>query len=410
MATSATPPPAAEPEPHKPSWLNRIITTTPVVLSVLATVLAGLSSRELTLAQYQRSLATQQQSKADDQWNFFQAKRIRGTIVEVAGDTPADKVDAARLEATAARLAEGLGRAHREAEKLLEAVESAQGDLGPAAGPLRSAVEKLVPVLRDRATAAEEARRKLGQTLMQPEFQEAFGYLDGDKVPETAIRPIEDEHIRDAVAGIGARQPEGAIEGSVQQIKPETLRQAIANAEANASDFDARAKPVGNALKQLDKLVAQEEALVRPVTRAAGEVRAALADVPFGDRKGLNDVRTAAAPLERTLTVLGTEAAAVRQDFRSAQLAYTARRYDHEARYNQDVALLYEVLVRKGGQVSEGHRNRSAHLFYAMLAAQGGVTIATLAMAVRYKSLLWGLATVAGVSALLFASYVFMGM
>lgn len=59
---------------------GKILTATPVVMAVLATMLAGLSSSEMTRAQYDRSLAAQQQSKAGDQWGFFQAKRLRGAL------------------------------------------------------------------------------------------------------------------------------------------------------------------------------------------------------------------------------------------------------------------------------------------------------------------------------------------
>jgi hypothetical protein len=50
-------------------------------LTILATVLAGISSSEMIQAQYHRSLAAQNQSKAGDQWAFFQAKRTRNTII-----------------------------------------------------------------------------------------------------------------------------------------------------------------------------------------------------------------------------------------------------------------------------------------------------------------------------------------
>src|SRR5881628_2677103 len=57
---------------------GKILNATPVVMAVVATMLAGLASSEMTKAQYDRSLAAQQQSKAGDQWSFFQAKRLRG--------------------------------------------------------------------------------------------------------------------------------------------------------------------------------------------------------------------------------------------------------------------------------------------------------------------------------------------
>ena len=43
---------------------GKILTATPVVMTVVATALAGLASSEMTRAQYYRSLAAQQQSKA----------------------------------------------------------------------------------------------------------------------------------------------------------------------------------------------------------------------------------------------------------------------------------------------------------------------------------------------------------
>ena len=59
---------------------GKILGTTPVILTVVATLLAGLASSEMTSAQYDRSFAAQLQSKAGDQWSFFQAKRLRGAI------------------------------------------------------------------------------------------------------------------------------------------------------------------------------------------------------------------------------------------------------------------------------------------------------------------------------------------
>ena len=85
-------------------------------------------------------------------------------------------------------------------------------------------------------------------------------------------------------------------------------------------------------------------------------------------------------------------------------------RYDREARNNQATAGLYELDVRKASLESDRHRDRSTNFFYAMLAAQGGVTIATFAIALRRRSFLWGVATAAGLAAVTFASYVFLKM
>ncbi len=62
------------------TMFGRILAATPVIMTVVATALAGLASSEMTRAQYNRSLAAQQQSKAGDQWSFFQAKRLRAAL------------------------------------------------------------------------------------------------------------------------------------------------------------------------------------------------------------------------------------------------------------------------------------------------------------------------------------------
>src|SRR5205823_7224552 len=70
----------------KKNWRLAALTATPVVLTVVATVLAGLSTSEMTLAQSHRSLAAQNQPKPSDQWGLFQAKRRCGTGREEASD------------------------------------------------------------------------------------------------------------------------------------------------------------------------------------------------------------------------------------------------------------------------------------------------------------------------------------
>src|SRR5271168_1523230 len=78
--------PELDPGRKRTAW-ETIIITTPVILTVMATVLAGLSSSEMSSAQYFRSLAAQMQSKVSDQWGYFQAKKLRaeqcGNTVEI---------------------------------------------------------------------------------------------------------------------------------------------------------------------------------------------------------------------------------------------------------------------------------------------------------------------------------------
>jgi Domain of unknown function (DUF4337) len=60
--------------------LGKALAALPVVMTVIATLLAGLASGEMTKAQYDRAYGAQLQSKAGDQWAFFQAKRLRGEL------------------------------------------------------------------------------------------------------------------------------------------------------------------------------------------------------------------------------------------------------------------------------------------------------------------------------------------
>jgi len=63
-----------------PSKWGKLLAATPIVMTVIATMLAGLASSEMTHAQYDRSLAAQLQSKAGDQWNYYQAKKLRSAV------------------------------------------------------------------------------------------------------------------------------------------------------------------------------------------------------------------------------------------------------------------------------------------------------------------------------------------
>ena len=92
----------------------------------------------------------------------------------------------------------------------------------------------------------------------------------------------------------------------------------------------------------------------------------------------------------------------------AARLRYTVSRYDAEARLNQAVAGYYELQVRKNNVSAERHHARSQKFFYGMLAAQAGVIISTFSLAARKRSMLWSLAAVAGLAAVVFAVYVYL--
>src|SRR6185369_8924216 len=96
---------------------GKILSATPVVMAVLATMLAGLASSEMTRAQYDRSLAAQQQSKAGDQWSFFQAKRLRGAYQRNTADLLQTIVEVRAFDP---------GALKGVAEKLLDSAETAK--------------------------------------------------------------------------------------------------------------------------------------------------------------------------------------------------------------------------------------------------------------------------------------------
>ena len=107
---------------------GKVLGITPVVLTVIATLLAGLSNGEMSRAQYERSLAAQQQSKAGDQWGLFQAKRLRGSIqrstldaLHGQGATKSLSADALAASAAKTDVASPAGR--------LAAVALASGEL-----------------------------------------------------------------------------------------------------------------------------------------------------------------------------------------------------------------------------------------------------------------------------------------
>ena len=84
-----------------PSTWGKILGATPIIMTVIATMLAGLASSEMTKAQYDRSAAAQLQSKAGDQWSYYQAKKLRSAVAHNTLDLLAATADIAPLTAEA---------------------------------------------------------------------------------------------------------------------------------------------------------------------------------------------------------------------------------------------------------------------------------------------------------------------
>ena len=178
-----------------PTLWGKILTATPVVMTVIATMLAGLASGEMTKAQYDRSLAAQQQSKAGDQWGFFQAKRLRSAVqlgtldvVQSGGDHP---IDAAGLQSLAA----------------------AQ----PNSAPVQAALTLLLAA----------------------------------RLPEQAAAPALDPAIRAALDAIERDAPEAELRQQITAVKPDLVAAAIHTALEHARAFDGLLRPVVSGGDQL---------------------------------------------------------------------------------------------------------------------------------------------------------------
>jgi hypothetical protein len=347
------------------------------------------------------------------------------TISLLRSMTEPGEVTPVAFRGAADRLPEDFGRAEQDAERLVKAVDAAKGDLGPAGDRLRKAADDLRDSTRKLAQGAAAAREKVAQALGDDRVSASFVFLNSDRLPtkegeaDDPVKGLNEEFARinpaipAALKEIAERKTERQMAGTLANITEDQVHKAIDDAEARASEFDELGKPTAATYRTLDDLVAGPEGLVglvRAFHRAARAVNDAVAFVPPGDSKALNDVRLAAAAVARADADLKGGAEALANDFKAAQLAYNVRRYAREARYNQAIAGLYELDVRKASLESDRHMHRSRNFFYGMLAAQAGVTIATFSLAVRFRSLLWGVATVAGLTALAIGAYVYLRM
>lgn len=294
--------------------LGRIMTATPIVMTVIATMLAGLASSEMTKAQYDRSLAAQQQSKAGDQWSFFQAKRLRSAL-------------------------------QRNTLDLLQA----SNDIHP-----------LDIVALTQPSTPSEGTQKIIALLATDTGLSAFAFLQKGELPATPNAAPAAPEVTAALRAIEELKPDAEIAALLGKVSHTLLTKTIVAAKERTDAFDAATKPVSQVIEATE---------------------AALQSQP-------------ASPAKRDFTV--------------ARLRFAAQRYDAEARLNQVIASLYELQVRKNNISAERHHGRSQRFFYGMLGAQMAVIISTFSMAARQRNLLWTLAASAGVTALIFAGYVYL--
>jgi Domain of unknown function (DUF4337) len=213
-----------------PTNWGKMLAATPVVMAVVATLLAGLASSEMTRAQYDRALAAQQQSKAGDQWSFFQAKRLRGAFQRTSLDLLQSIVELRPLTATA----------------------------------LKSAAEQLPA--QPTESAAAKVRTDLLAALDSSTGQKALTFLEHGELPQVGAAAAPDPNVQAALDAVESLKPEPEIKPILALVSNKALDDALRAARDLAQDFDTATKPVNNAIDQLEALVAQQAACLRATT------------------------------------------------------------------------------------------------------------------------------------------------
>jgi len=151
---------------------GKILSATPIVMTVIATLLAGLATSEMTHAQYDRALGAQLQSKAGDQWGYFQAKKLRGAMQRnslelLQATTDVHPLDNPALEKIPSLPAPALDANLKAA---LEAVEMEKPE-AEITGSLKALDDKTLDAAlqaaRDQARAFDVALAPANQALAQ---------------------------------------------------------------------------------------------------------------------------------------------------------------------------------------------------------------------------------------------------
>ncbi|HVM62698.1 MAG TPA: DUF4337 family protein [Verrucomicrobiae bacterium] len=180
---------------------GKILIATPIIMTVIATALAGLASSEMTRAQYSRSLAAQQQSKAGDQWGFFQAKRLRASIQRNTLDVLQNTADVHPLDAAAL----------------------------------------------DKAGAT---------TLQSPLAPAALDALLKGLLPGPAVATSVSPELESALKALATEKPESEILSLTAKVKDNDLGGTLRAEQERARAFDAAITPVNQVIDQLEKAVA----------------------------------------------------------------------------------------------------------------------------------------------------------
>lgn len=198
MKTPTTPAAADLP----PTVWGKILAATPVVMTVVATMLAGLASSEMTRAQYDRSLAAQLQSKAGDQWSFFQAKKLRSAMQRSTLDGITTTVETHRLDA---------------------------GMLGKALGD-------------DAAKSAVDS----------PSGRAALDVLQGGALPQPPAADPVDPKVGAALKALEESRPDDELNALVRDLDDAVLEKTLRAARARALALDELTNPLSKSVDAIE--------------------------------------------------------------------------------------------------------------------------------------------------------------
>ena len=199
-------------------------------------------------------LAAQHQSKAGDQWTFFQAKRIRGTTLE-----------------TTAELLQSLGSPAPFAPNEIDSLLFRMVEATENAPTKKSTADDVSPATMAKATAAIKAARVQLSTLLKDDAVRASQpFLTSSTVPtvNSPSQPISaaPEQINAAIDAIRQRKTEVDTADLIRNIKPNDIDTDIRQAEANADAFDKACAPVNDTIRKFRSLFANLSAAVPSFT------------------------------------------------------------------------------------------------------------------------------------------------
>ncbi|HZZ82411.1 MAG TPA: DUF4337 family protein [Gemmataceae bacterium] len=397
--------PAPTAEPEKKSLFETIVVSTPVILTVVATFILGRSTSEMTQAQYQRAVAGQKQSKVADEWAFFQAKRIRGTDYETtAAVLLAQKADAFTGD-TLLDTAQGLVRE-------IQLTDKDSPTLRDALQPLDKKAKASLAQVTDALNPPKDGLKLKRLTLTPENVKSALAALDVYPAPSNDVDESGDsidgeqrKLLEEVLDDIRKFKPEKDVAPKTLNLKPETIDAAMERAKTRAAKVSAHGKAIDRVLSEFDVLVDRQAALCREYQRL---IAARLSALAANGKDGEFGARLEIFNLEKRLDRVRTMSARLVGDYKAARYAFDARRYEDDARSNQDAAFIYDVHVYQSSARSDKHLRRSFGFMIAMLVAQVGVTIGSLAIMLRFRLPVWLVAALSGIGAIAFAAYVFL--